>query len=180
MTQAEFAKGWKVLVLQPWGWRYNQLDKTTGLPTEEAKTQLELYYAKLQWAKADAWWSVAQQYAGGTAWPGLQELKHSLQAVQAYHVQSLPAPVGVYITKEEFGLDLYECIKLFAMRHQLRAVRKRLYTNLDISVADKKLKMADMGKEEEELTAKIQALIGTLKREDVKRLLDTYETPEAA
>ena len=79
MTQSEFAKGWKLLILQPWGWRYRSL--TDGKPSEESRIQLEFYYDKLKWAHPEAWWEVAQLYAQGSEWPSIRELKHSCHAI---------------------------------------------------------------------------------------------------
>jgi hypothetical protein len=107
MTQAEFAKGWKLLLLQPWGWRYGRLTDQ-GQPTEEAKTQMEFYYDKLKWAHPEAWWKVAELYAQGKEvkedkkgsregqWPSVWELRMALQQINHQYVRTLPAPQPVY------------------------------------------------------------------------------------
>lgn len=87
MSQADFAFGWRLLIIQPWGWRYNQTD-STGRPTVEAKTQLEFYYDKLKWAQPKAWWKVAEMYAQGKEWPNLSDLQRSLSTANS---QCLPA-----------------------------------------------------------------------------------------
>lgn len=96
MPMGEFAKGWKLLILQPWGWRYRGLveDPQTEqmIPSEESKTQLHFYYDKLKWAQAAAWMQVAEVYAQGKDWPSLHELKTALQHVNAKHVTALPSP----------------------------------------------------------------------------------------
>lgn len=89
MTRQEFIRGWKLLVLQPWGWRYNQLTKD-GRPTDDALAQLDLYFAELRWAHADAWAKVAKMYACGKDWPCLNDLTASLRAVQLQFVRGLP------------------------------------------------------------------------------------------
>lgn len=92
MTKAEFAKGWKLLILQPWGWRYRTVT-AEGKPTEESQSQLDFYYDKLKWATAEAWWNVVENiYAQGEAWPSLREINHSLQSVNARFVKALPKP----------------------------------------------------------------------------------------
>ena len=78
MTQSEFSKGWKLLILQPWGWRYRTL--TDGKPSEESRSQLEFYYAKLQFGTAEGWMKVADLFAQGDDWPSVAELKRALQA----------------------------------------------------------------------------------------------------
>lgn len=91
MTQAEFAQGWKLLINQPWGWRYRTL--TDGKPSEESRLQLELYYSKLHWATAQAWFDVVNLYVEGTEWPSIQALKQSLQQVNPRYVKTLSGPV---------------------------------------------------------------------------------------
>jgi hypothetical protein len=91
MTQGEFAKGWKLLILQPWGWRYRSLD-AHGKPTEEAMTQMEFYFAKLKWAHPEAWWQVADRFAQGGEWPSVDELRNSLRQVNGRYVKSLTGP----------------------------------------------------------------------------------------
>jgi len=88
LTQAEFAKGWKLLVLQPWGWRYRSLTDQ-GTMTEETKTQMEFYYAKLKWAHPEAWLKVADLAAQGEDWPSVHSLKLSLQAMNTRFVQGI-------------------------------------------------------------------------------------------
>lgn len=88
MTQAEFAKGWKLLVLQPWGWRYRSLTDQGGM-TEETKTQMEFYYDKLKWAHPAAWMKVADLFAQGEEWPSVQALKVALQNINTRYVNGL-------------------------------------------------------------------------------------------
>lgn len=88
MTQAEFAKAWKFLILQPWGWRYRSLTPD-GQPTEESKTQLEFYYEKLKWAHGEAWLKVALDYAQGNEWPSLSELRQSLLVINRNFIKAI-------------------------------------------------------------------------------------------
>lgn len=89
MTKKEFLQGWKVLVLQPWGWRYNQVGKD-GKPTADAMAQLDFYFSKLSWAQPEAWAKVAEVYAEGKEWPSVQELRASLQNLNGQFVKALP------------------------------------------------------------------------------------------
>lgn len=95
MEKGAFSKGWKLLILQPWGWRYRGLveDPQTGqmVPSEEAKAQMNFYYDKLKWAQAAAWMHVAEVYAQGKDWPSVQELKTALQHVNGKFITALPA-----------------------------------------------------------------------------------------
>ena len=101
MSQAEFVKGWKLLIIQPWGWRYNQTD-ASGKPTAAAMTQMEFYFEKLRWAHPQAWWTVAQTYAQGNDWPSVNELRQALQYANGKYVDAVtdqrpgePMPEGV-------------------------------------------------------------------------------------
>ena len=88
MTPAEFAKGWKLLVLQPWGWRYRSLTDQ-GTMTEETKTQMEFYYDKLKWAHPDAWMKVSDLFAQEEEWPSVQAFKVALQNINSRYVKGL-------------------------------------------------------------------------------------------
>lgn len=88
MTQGEFAKGWKLLVLQPWGWRYRGLTPE-GKPSAESQAQLEFYYDRLKWADPRAWWKVAELYAQGGEWPSVNELRGSLNQLNPHFVKAI-------------------------------------------------------------------------------------------
>lgn len=88
MTQADFAKGWRLLIIQPWGWRYNQTDHQ-GRPTRDAQTQLEFYYNQLHWADSRAWWKTCEQYAQGKEWPSVSELRQAVQHLQRQVLRSI-------------------------------------------------------------------------------------------
>lgn len=91
MTQAEFARGWKLLIVQPWGWRYNKLDERGNI-TEESKTQLEFYYEELHRAHPEAWLFVAKTHARGDGWPSVNELQATLTSIHHRYVKALPKP----------------------------------------------------------------------------------------
>lgn len=77
MTQQEFAKGWKLLILQPWGKPYRGITEE-GQMTEEAKTQMQFYYEKLKYGHPDAWIKTAELYAEGKGWPSLSDVRETL------------------------------------------------------------------------------------------------------
>jgi hypothetical protein len=89
MTKAEFLSGWKLLVLQPWGWRYNQCDKA-GRPTADSLAQLDLYFSSLEWAHSDAWQKAVRLYVQGKDWPALGELLATLKQINPQFVRGLP------------------------------------------------------------------------------------------
>jgi hypothetical protein len=91
MTQGEFAQGWKLLILQPWGWRYRGLNEE-GQPTEEAKLQMQLYYSKLKWASPEAWMKVVSVYVEGSEWPSIGDMKRSLQQANPEFVKAIEGP----------------------------------------------------------------------------------------
>ncbi|MCS6294326.1 MAG: hypothetical protein H8J66_14745 [Nitrospira sp.] len=105
MPKGEFSRGWKLLILQPWGWRYRGIveDPQTGqmVPSEESKAQMNFYYDKLKWAQGAAWMQVAEVYAQGKDWPSVQELKTALQHVNAKHVKALPRPTPELVPMPE-------------------------------------------------------------------------------
>lgn len=88
MTRQEFMVGWSLLVLQPWGWRYNQAGPN-GKPTADALGQLEFYFSELSWAHAEAWGKVARRYAKGDKWPSVQEVLTSLRHVNPQFVRAI-------------------------------------------------------------------------------------------
>ena len=88
MTQAEFAKGWKLLILQPWGRHYRMLT-AEGTLTEDAKTQMELYFKKLQFGHPLAWIKVAELYAEGSEWPSITSLRQTLTSMNGRYQQAL-------------------------------------------------------------------------------------------
>ena len=95
MTQAEFIKGWTLLILQPWGWRYRSMT-ADGRPSEESRQQLEFYYDKLKWAEPKAWLTITELYAQGGEWPSVSALKTALHQVNARFLTALPAPEPTY------------------------------------------------------------------------------------
>jgi hypothetical protein len=88
MTKAEFLSGWALLVLQPWGWRFNQTGKD-GKPTGDALAQLEFYFEALRWAHPEAWRKVAAQFAEGSAWPSVADLRHALKQTNQRFVKPI-------------------------------------------------------------------------------------------
>lgn len=109
MTHAEFAKGWTLLITQTWGWRYRGMtDK--GQPSEESKTQLEFYYAKLRWAEGAAWLDVVERFAEGDKWPSVNELRLALQHVNGRYVRALPQPTPALVPMPD---DVRERINRF-------------------------------------------------------------------
>lgn len=96
MTQAEFSKGWKLLLLQPWAARYRSMT-AAGQPSEEARCQMEFYFAKLQWADSRAWLHAADLFAQGNAWPSINDLRSAIQQVNHRYVCALNAPQPDYV-----------------------------------------------------------------------------------
>ena len=82
MTKAEFLKPYLLLVLQPWGRRYD-------LRTPEGQAQVEFYFSKLGWAHPKAWEKTVDLYAQGKEWPSVTELKRSLQHVNGQYVRAI-------------------------------------------------------------------------------------------
>lgn len=71
MTGEQFARGWAILTVQPWG----KLYRGQG---PEATIQAELYYKHLRKANPQVWLTVCESSASGEKWPSLSELKTAL------------------------------------------------------------------------------------------------------
>lgn len=168
MTKEDFIKPYLLLVFQPWGRRYD-------LATPEGQTQSEFYYHAISWAHPDAWMKVAQQQATGEQWPSLTAIKLALNAINGDFVTALPGPKVHYLTLEEFGLDLYECIKLCAMRDQLRQQYRKLVTNLSVLPPDRKKALDALKAREGALTEEIAALMPKIGQDDAARLFRQYD-----
>lgn len=120
MTRQDFLRGWLLLTAQPWGRTYRS-DNTNPLNSEPspAKIQAELYYKALAYAYVPAWLEVAELLASGEKWPSITECKEALR-----HAKSQPSVPIIethgpsWITKEEFGINLFETIKtISSLRH---------------------------------------------------------------
>ena len=90
MTKEEFYRGWALLVAQPWGRTYRGKEA-------EATIQVELYFKHVNRANPIVWQAVCEAHAQGDHWPGLSELKTSLQANGGYQQvgqKQLEGPMG--------------------------------------------------------------------------------------
>lgn len=84
-------------------------------------------------------------------------------------------PHGLYITKEEFGLPLYEAIQCYTEQAALKRQRQSLLTNLTLPVEMKKRRLADIRTQLEQITQQIMACMPHISAGDIQRLLRTYE-----
>lgn len=82
MTKEEFLKPYLLLVVQPWGRRYD-------LRTPEGQMQSEFYFRKLALAHPKAWEKTVDIYAQGKEWPSVTELKQSLQQINSRYVKAI-------------------------------------------------------------------------------------------
>jgi len=122
MNRLEFAKGWLLLTAQPWGkWYRSTGQTTTGGEPSPAEIQSEFYYKALAQYGADVWFHACQVQATGEHWPSIDTLKQCLRDVTP-KVAATPASTwgAEYITKEEFGMNLFECIKTISGIHTIR------------------------------------------------------------
>lgn len=111
MTRMEFVRGWLLLTTQPWGKAYRTQTLAPGEPNT-AEIQSEFYYKAFEKQDADLWFRACQLQATGEHWPSIELLKSSMRDLR-------PAPPkveqistgGPFITKEEFGVNLFETIK---------------------------------------------------------------------
>lgn len=186
MERTEFLRGWILLTTQPWGKAYRSTTQTqTSGEPNPAEIQAELYYKSLQYSYPPAWVEVCECLAQGDHWPSISECKETLKHTKAQPPQrkALAAPDGgPFLTKEEFGLDLYECIKLFAGRHQIRAYIRRLEKKEEDEPLTERERFTLTGHrtKDKELTEQITVLMPKLSATDQRRLLDRYESQGAA
>ncbi len=89
MTRDEFKCGWLLLIIQDWGWRYNQTD-AQGRPTATAVAQMNFYFERLRGFLPEAWLAVAGRFAEGNKWPNVEDLRVALQHEQTRRVKALP------------------------------------------------------------------------------------------
>lgn len=133
MNRLEFAKGWLLLTAQPWGkWYRSTGQTTTGGEPSPAEIQSEFYYKALATYSVDLWFHACQVQATGEHWPSIDALKHCLRDITP-EVAATPASNWgtAYITKDEFGLNLFETVKTISGIHTIRqqmnvAVHKEL------------------------------------------------------
>jgi hypothetical protein len=121
MNRVEFAKGWLLLTAQPWGKWYRSTGQTTTREPSPAEIQSEFYYKALAQHGADQWFHACQIQATGEHWPSVDALKQCLREITP-KVAAPPASTWgrEYITQEEFGVTLFECIKTISGLHTIR------------------------------------------------------------
>lgn len=121
MTRIEFAKGWLLLTAQPWGKWYRSTGQTTTGEPSPAEIQSEFYYKALAQHGADLWFQACQIQATGEHWPSLDALKQCLRDVAPKVAAPTSSTWGPeYITKEEFGVNLFEAVKTISGIHTIR------------------------------------------------------------
>ena len=120
MNRPEFLRGWLLLTAQPWGRTYRS-DNTNPLNSEPspAKIQAELYYKALAYAYVPAWLEVAELLAAGKKWPSITECKEAIRHANAKpNIPVIEIHETGWITKEEFGVKLFEAIyTISSLRH---------------------------------------------------------------
>ncbi len=96
--------------------------------------------------------------------------------VEAARPTAEAVPHGAYITKEQFGLPLYQAIQCYTQQAALKRQRQTLLTNLSLPVEIKKRQLADICTQLDQLTQQIMACMPHILPGDIQRLLRTYET----
>jgi len=86
MSDLEFKSGWILLIMQPWGARYNKTDRQ-GHPTAESKLQLTLYYSKLKHGSLGAWMKTVDTYVTGHDWPSVDDLRKTMRGHEPIRAQ---------------------------------------------------------------------------------------------
>lgn len=122
MTRLDFAKGWLFLTAQPWGKAYRSTGQTSvGGEPSPADLQAEFYYKTFSGIDAALWLQACQVQAAGEQWPSVATLKQCLRDLTPEPTPSSSSTWGSeFITKEEFGITLFEVIKTISGLHTLR------------------------------------------------------------
>lgn len=122
MTRLEFAKGWLFLTAQPWGKAYRTTEQTSiGGEPSPADLQSEFYFKQFSAVDPGVWVGACQTQATGEHWPSVETLRHCIRQL----TPSIPPPASSaygpeHITKEEFGLNLFEVVKTISGIHTIR------------------------------------------------------------
>jgi len=103
-------------------------------------------------------------------------------AVEARMLQPFSALTtdGPVISKDEFGVDLYETIKRFSERKWLGQQYRDTATDLRIPPTERRIRLGDLRHREMKCTKIITDLMPKIDSDDVRRLLGKYEAPVCA
>lgn len=102
----------------------------------------------------------------------------TVYATPVREVATLKAPE--FITKEQFGLALYDCIQKFSEREWLREEQQRTEQSLRLSPLERRLKIEQLKKREAHVNQECTDLIGQIAPADAKRILGKYEAAVCA
>lgn len=75
MTPQEFDAGWALLLAQPFAHLYQR-------DAAAEAVQRRLYFEELKWSDGTAWIRIAKDFACGSKWPSLDEIRPSLRSAQ--------------------------------------------------------------------------------------------------
>ena len=79
------------------------------------------------------------------------------------------------ISKEDFGVNLFECIKFFSARNLMRESYKKLVTNLHIPPDERKKRLDELKRKEAALDAQITRMIDELSPDEQREVLQRFE-----
>lgn len=74
MTREDFAKGWLLLMAQPWGRRYAE-------DTDIARVQSEFYFSRFSHVPQALWRQACERMASGDSWPSVDDLMGTMTAM---------------------------------------------------------------------------------------------------
>lgn len=164
MTKGEFLPGWALLTAQPFGKSYRGA-------TAEAAVQIEFYFKNFERCRAQIWQKVCEQAATGDRWPSVSDLKQAVSEQGGFAPdpsRAIEEQKGPYITKEEFGLDLYAAISKCS---EVEQVQRMIATDVHRG-KDTALLAAQYKRLKEE--AKVLNESSAISTEDAARLVREY------
>lgn len=118
---------------------------TNGEPTP-SEIQAEFYYEAFKSVAFPVWVRSCQAAATGEHWPSVGELKHAIRELTPA-IQAPSVSQDGYLTKEEFGVNLYEAIVriggILAIQDQVNA-SVHLQKDLDVLVKKRDVLKAEL------------------------------------
>ena len=178
MNRMDFLRGWILLTTQPWGKPY-RMDGPQGQESgpPAGKIQRELYWDTFKPTFPPLWIETCKTLATGSHWPSISEIKTALGQIKTAKPEMTPPPATPqitgpkpqFMTKEEFGLDLFEAITLCG---RILAAREHLAATVH-SVSDQRRRKqaeADLPV----LTAQLPKALAKLPEDQVMEILEKY------
>ena len=169
LTRPEFLKGWLFLTAQPWGKAYRSGATMPSGEPDPASLQSEFYYRAVTQTVPSVWYAACQSAAQGEHWPSVDSLRQSIRNLTPVPVApALTHQDHSYITKEQFGLTLYE---ILATISGIRGLEEQIAGAIH---REQGYKLQDLKARRLTLKATLAAQLPTLPESDMADVLARY------